>query len=44
MRVYNLVGVVNMLPSGQTVYRWDEQAVDYTPASEFWVAVYKRRH
>ena len=41
---YDLAGIVNILPSGQTVYRWNEQAVNYKPASEYWVAVFKRRH
>jgi hypothetical protein len=41
---YNLAGVVNILPSGQTVYRWNEQTVDYKPASEYWVSIFKRRH
>jgi hypothetical protein len=41
---YDLAGVVNIVSYGQTVYRWDEQAVNYTPASEFWVSIFKRRH
>jgi hypothetical protein len=41
---YDLAGIVDILPSGQTVYRWNKQTVNYTPASEYWVAVYKRRH
>jgi hypothetical protein len=41
---YDLAGVVNILPSGQAVYRWNEQTVNYTPASEYWVSVFKRRH
>jgi len=40
---YYLAGAVSILPSGQAVYRWNEQAANYRPASEFWVAVFKRR-
>jgi 4-amino-4-deoxy-L-arabinose transferase-like glycosyltransferase len=41
---YDLAGVVNIMPSGPTVYLWNEQTVNYTPASEYWVSVFKRRH
>jgi hypothetical protein len=41
---YNLTGIVNILPSGRTVYLWDEQAANYTPASEYWISIFKRRH
>jgi len=44
VQFYDIVGAATILSSEQTVYRWDEQAVNYTPASEFWVAVFKRRH
>jgi hypothetical protein len=39
---YDIVGVADIFPSG-TVWRWDEQAVDYTPSSEYWVAVFRRK-
>lgn len=41
---YDLVGAVSIMPLGQTVYRWNEQAANYRPVSEHWVAVFKRRH
>ncbi len=41
---YDIAGVASILPSGQTVYRWNKQTANYTPASEYWVAVFKRRH
>jgi hypothetical protein len=41
---YDLAGAVNILPSGQTVYRWNEQTANYKPVSEYWVGVFKRRH
>jgi hypothetical protein len=44
LQFYDIAGAVNILPSGQTVYRWNEQAANYTPASRCWVAVFKRRH
>lgn len=40
---YDLVGVVDILSSRQTVYCWNEQTVNYMPASDYWVAIYKRR-
>jgi hypothetical protein len=41
---YDRVGIIEMRPDGQTIYRWDEQAAGYTPTSGHWVAVYKRKH
>jgi hypothetical protein len=41
---YNIVGVIEIFPSGQTIYHWDQQAAGYTPTSGRWVAVYKRKH
>ena len=40
---YDIAGAVDILPSGQTDYRWNKQTANYTPASEFWVAVFKKR-
>jgi hypothetical protein len=27
----------------RTLYRWDEEAVGYTPKSDFWLAVFVRK-
>jgi 4-amino-4-deoxy-L-arabinose transferase-like glycosyltransferase len=43
-KFYDLVGVVDIRSVSQTIYRWDEQAKGYTPASEDWLTVYKRKH
>ena len=43
-RFYDLVGVVSISLTGQSVYRWNQQAAGYTPDSPCWVAVYKRKH
>jgi hypothetical protein len=41
---YDIVGVADIFPSGQTVWRWNERAVSYKPSSECWVAIFKRKH
>ena len=41
---YDTVGIIDMPPYEQTIYRWNEQAADYTPAAVHWIAVYKRKH
>jgi hypothetical protein len=40
-RYYKLAGIIDMRKDG-TVYRWNEQAVGFNPATNFWVAVFKR--
>ncbi|MCJ7730358.1 MAG: hypothetical protein MUO27_10845 [Sedimentisphaerales bacterium] len=41
---YDRVGIIEMRPDGQTIYRWDEQTAGYRHTSDRWVAVYKRKH
>jgi hypothetical protein len=43
-KYYDLVGVVDIVSAEQTIYRWGREAVNYTPTSERWVKVYKRKH
>jgi 4-amino-4-deoxy-L-arabinose transferase-like glycosyltransferase len=43
LQFYDITGAVSILPSGQAVYRWNEQMANYTPVSGRWVAVFKRR-
>jgi hypothetical protein len=40
---FERVGVVDIISQGQTIYRWDDEAVGYSPRSEDWISVYKRR-
>jgi len=42
-RYYERVGVVDILSPGFTLYLWDASAVGYTPRSNVWLAVFKRR-
>jgi hypothetical protein len=39
---YRLVGVIDIVSTNQTIYRWNEDAVDYTPRSIYWLVVLKR--
>jgi len=42
-KYYRLVGVIDMVSTNQTIYRWDENAVGYTPRSPYcWLTVLKR--
>ena len=40
---YRLVGVVDIISTDQTIYRWNENAVEYTPRSKYWLAVFERK-
>jgi hypothetical protein len=40
---YRLVGFVDILSINQTIYRWNENAVEYTPRSDYWLAVFERK-
>jgi 4-amino-4-deoxy-L-arabinose transferase-like glycosyltransferase len=40
---YNIVGMIEIYPDRQSIYHWNQQAVGYTPVSDCWVAVYKRK-
>jgi len=42
-RYYERVGVVDILSPEFTLYLWDASAVGYTPRSNVWLAVFKRR-
>jgi len=41
-KYYRLVGVVDIISRDQTIYRWDKDAVDYQPRSEYWITVFRR--
>ncbi len=40
---YDVVGVIDILPDGRTVYRWDREAVSYKPFSNCRLIVFKRK-
>jgi hypothetical protein len=42
-RYCRLVGVIDILSTNQTIYRWNENAVEYTPRSESRLAVFERK-
>jgi len=41
---YTPVGFVDIVSDSETVYRWDEDALHYTPRSGLWVGVYRKKH
>jgi hypothetical protein len=41
---YERAGIIDMPEDGKTIYRWDEQAKGYSPASDHWIGVYKRKY
>jgi 4-amino-4-deoxy-L-arabinose transferase-like glycosyltransferase len=41
---YKTVGIIDMPPYEETIYRWDEQATGYKPESVHWIEVLKRKH
>jgi len=43
-KYYQQVGVVDIISNTSTVYLWNEQSVGYTPKSEYWISVFKRKN
>lgn len=41
-KYYRLIGVIDIVPTGQTIYRWDQDAANYHPLSPLWIAVSER--
>jgi 4-amino-4-deoxy-L-arabinose transferase-like glycosyltransferase len=41
-RGFTRVGVVDILPQQETVYRWGQEAAGYTPRSDVWLMVFER--
>ena len=41
-RSFTRVGVVDVVSQKETVYRWGEASVDYTPRSDAWLMVFER--
>lgn len=42
-RSFTKVGVVDIVPRQETVYRWGAEALDYAPRSDVWLMVFERR-
>jgi hypothetical protein len=40
---YRPVGIVDIVSSNQTIYRWNENAVEYKPRSKYWLMVFERK-
>jgi hypothetical protein len=40
-KYYELVGLIDILGTNQTVYQWNKNAVGYSPRSRFWLSVYR---
>jgi len=40
---YEVAGIIDILSQDRTLYRWDEEAIGYSPKSRFWLAVFVRR-
>jgi hypothetical protein len=42
-KYYKRVGVIDILSPEWTVYKWNEKSISYSPRSEFWLGVYRRK-
>ncbi len=40
---YEVAGIIDIVSWDRTLYRWDEEAIGYTPKSDFWLAVFVRK-
>jgi hypothetical protein len=40
---YQLVGIVDIISSDETVWRWGDAAAGYVPRSQFWLAIFRER-
>jgi hypothetical protein len=43
-RYYDVVGIVDILFDGRTVYRWDAEVAGYQPKSKSCVVIFRRKH
>ena len=44
VKQYECIGVVDILSADRTNYVWDEQAKHYSPSSNYWLKVYRRKN
>jgi hypothetical protein len=40
---YRPAGVIDIISSDHTIYHWNENAVEYTPLSEYWLVIFERK-
>ena len=40
---YEVAGIADIFGSAPTIYRWNEDAMNYLPRSPYWVGVYRRK-
>jgi hypothetical protein len=40
---YRPVGIIDIVSTNQTIYRWNENAAEYKPRSGYWLAVFERK-
>ena len=39
---YTPVGIIDIISEKQTIYRWGEEALQYSPRSKYWLVVLQR--
>ena len=39
---YNLIGVIDIIPQNSTIYRWDTDAINYIPLSNYYLLVLRK--
>ena len=44
IKQYECIGVADILSADRTNYVWDEQAKNYSPSSNYWLKVYRRKN
>lgn len=42
-KYYRKVGVIDIISNEETVYLWGQYSMEYSPQSEFWLAVFQRK-
>jgi hypothetical protein len=40
---YEVAGIIELTSLNKTLYRWDEEAIGYTPKSDYWLVVFVRK-
>jgi hypothetical protein len=41
-KYYKRMGVIDLISEENTVYRWGQEALEYSPQSKFWIEVFER--
>lgn len=42
-KFYKLTGLVDVIPGGETIYKWGEEAIGYEPLSKYTLSIFERR-